>query len=81
MMSLIQEVIGSVRAVESIRPNAVIRYEKVSGSDIFTVTSTGVNAGAITLSGTVDAETVQTYTVTIRVSSELDSTLCNKQKL
>ncbi len=57
-----------MRAVESVRPNAVIRYEKVSGNAIFTVTSIGVNSGAITLSGIVDAEAVQTYTLTIRVS-------------
>ena len=65
---LLQEIIGSVRAAESIRPNAVIRYEKVSGNAVFTVTSTGVNAGAIILSGTVDAEAVKTYSITIRVS-------------
>ena len=59
--------IGSVRAAESIRPNAVIRYEKVSGAAMFSVTMAGVNAGAVTLSGTLDAEANQTYTLTIRV--------------
>ena len=54
-------------AEESLRPNTVIRYEKVSGDEIFTVESSGSAAGNILLTGTVDSETVQTYIITIRV--------------
>lgn len=60
-------VVGAVRAQETTRPNAVIRYEKVSGDGVFTVTSSGTNAGAIILTGTVDAEAVDSYVLTIRV--------------
>jgi hypothetical protein len=40
----------------------------VSGNAIFVVTPSGANAGAITLSGTVDAEGIDSYAITIRVS-------------
>ena len=63
--------IGSVSAQETSRPNAVIRYEKSFGDSLFTVVSSGANAGAIMLTGTVDAETVDTYTLTIRVSLDI----------
>lgn len=66
-ISLIQVLVGAVRAQETTRPNAVIRYEKVSGDSSFTVTSSGTNAGAIALTGTVDAEDVDSYVLTIRV--------------
>ena len=56
-----------MRALENTRPNAVIRYEKVSGASIFSVTSSGSNAGEISLTGTVDAEAVDSYAVTVRV--------------
>lgn len=68
LICLFQEIIGAVRAVETTRPNAIIRYEKVSGNNMFTVTSSGTNAGAINLSGMVDADgVVSCYVITIRV--------------
>lgn len=66
-INFLQEIVGAVRAQETTRPTAVIRYEKVSGNAIFTVTSSGTNAGAIVLTGTVDAEGTDTYVITIRV--------------
>jgi hypothetical protein len=63
------EVVGRVIARETTRPNATIRYEKASGSTIFSVVSSGANAGQIVLTGTVDAENMDTYAITIRVSS------------
>ena len=80
-----QGIIGAVRALETVRPSAIIRYEKVSGNAIFTVESSGANAGAVMLTGDVDAEGVTTYTVVIRVCSiiilgTLLAMLLNEQK-
>ena len=80
-----QGIIGAVRALETVRPSAIIRYEKVSGNAIFTVESSGANAGAVMLTGDVDAEGVTTYTVVIRVCSNiilgtLLAMLLNEQK-
>ncbi len=57
-------------AVDSLHPSATIRYEKVSTNSLFTVTSTGSNAGTVSLSGTIDADSdPRTYTIVIRVRS------------
>lgn len=73
----VQEVVGRVIAQETTRPNAIIRYERVSGSTLFSVVSSGANAGQIILTGTVDAENTDTYAITIRVSGMLSLTGVN----
>lgn len=66
--------------METSRPNAIIRYEEVSGDgdNIFTVTALGSEAGQITLTGTV---TPTTYTLVIRVSVEAMKVTCVSVRL